>query len=323
MSTEHIVQFTYGDDGIDPMFIDGDGSPVSFQRVFKLLQERTKKSEKVLKEDLLVPSEIEEMTGQTLERWKKAGRNVSTKFLEMFKDFVDTHLVREIGRVRESLGFSNKMTAEQLATEKQTMDVYMKRTLRNFTHVTKSQFNEFVALVWKKYQQAIIQPGEAVGAICAQSIGEPGTQMTLKTFHFAGVASMQVTQGVPRINEIINATKQIATPVITAKLNTEDDVISARIVKGRIEKTLLGDICSYIKEVYSPKGYFLSLKLDHAAIADLQLELDIDAVMEAILRTRKMKLKPEHLSKKNEWKLHIYPYNKDKDKMYFVLQTIK
>jgi len=49
-------------------------------------------------------------------------------------------------------------------------------------------------------------PGEACGAVTAQSIGEPATQMTLKTFHFAGVASMNVTLGVPRIKEIINAT---------------------------------------------------------------------------------------------------------------------
>lgn len=130
---------------------------------------------------------------------------------------------------------------------------------------------------------------------------------------------MQVTQGVPRINEIINATKQIATPVITAKLQTEDDVVSARIVKGRIEKTQLGDVCTYIKEVYDTKGYFLSLKLDREAINDLQLELEIDEVVEAIIRTRKMKLKREHLFKKNATKLHIYPYSKDRDKMYFVL----
>ena len=49
----------------------------------------------------------------------------------------------------------------------------------------------------------------------AQSIGEPGTQMTLKTFHFAGIASMNVTLGVPRIKEIINASKVISTPLLT------------------------------------------------------------------------------------------------------------
>jgi DNA-directed RNA polymerase III subunit RPC1 len=68
------------------------------------------------------------------------------------------------------------------------------------------------------YHHAMIEPGEAVGAIGAQSIGEPGTQMTLKTFHFAGVASMNVTLGVPRIKEIINASKIISTPIISCSL---------------------------------------------------------------------------------------------------------
>lgn len=84
--------------------------------------------------------------------------------------------------------------------------------------------------------------GTAVGAIGAQSIGEPGTQMTLKTFHFAGVASMNVTLGVPRIKEIINAAKAISTPIITAKLVRNDSEQAARIVKGRVEKTFLGDV---------------------------------------------------------------------------------
>jgi DNA-directed RNA polymerase III subunit RPC1 len=86
--------------------------------------------------------------------------------------------------------------------------------------------------------------------------------MTLKTFHFAGVASMNVTLGVPRIKEIINATKDISTPIISAKLVNERDVISARIVKGRLEKTHLGGIASYIKEMYTPKGCYLEIELD-------------------------------------------------------------
>jgi DNA-directed RNA polymerase III subunit RPC1 len=86
--------------------------------------------------------------------------------------------------------------------------------------------------------------------------------MTLKTFHFAGVASMNVTLGVPRIKEIINATKEISTPIISAKLVNENDLISARIVKGRLEKTLLGDVAKTIKEVYTPKGCYIALELD-------------------------------------------------------------
>ena len=59
-----------------------------------------------------------------------------------------------------------------------------------------------------------------MGAFGAQSIGEPGTQMTLKTFHFAGVASMNVTLGVPRIKEIINAAKNISTPITKVSITT-------------------------------------------------------------------------------------------------------
>lgn len=56
--------------------------------------------------------------------------------------------------------------------------------------------------------------------------------MTLKTFHFAGVASMDITQGVPRIKEIINATPTISTPIITVELQNNQDEISARVCKG-------------------------------------------------------------------------------------------
>lgn len=69
--------------------------------------------------------------------------------------------------------------------------------------------------------------------------------MTLKTFHFAGVASMNVTLGVPRIKEIINAAKIISTPIITAELVDSQSEAVARIVKGRIERTILGDVSAF------------------------------------------------------------------------------
>jgi len=66
--------------------------------------------------------------------------------------------------------------------------------------------------------------------------------MTLKTFHFAGVASMNITQGVPRLREIIDASKSIKTPVIKTQLLKNEDREYARRVKGRIEKTTLGEV---------------------------------------------------------------------------------
>ena len=97
-------------------------------------------------------------------------------------------------------------------------------------------------MCWVKYVKAKIEPGSTVSAVSAQSIREPGTQMTLKTFHFASVASMNVTLGVPRIKEIINAAKLINTLIISCKLVISTSEASARIVKGRLEKTLLGNV---------------------------------------------------------------------------------
>lgn len=90
--------------------------------------------------------------------------------------------------------------------------------VKQLERLTVSQLVEFIHTCKEKYMRAVIEPGTAVGALAAQSIGEPGTQMTLKTFHFAGVAAMNITQGVPRIKEIINASPKISTPVITAAL---------------------------------------------------------------------------------------------------------
>ena len=92
-----------------------------------------------------------------------------------------------------------------------------KKQLPN-SEVTHTQVIEFVNTLYSKYHRAIIEPGEPVGAISGESFGEPATQMTLKTFHFAGVASMDITQGVPRIKEIINASTSISTPIISVEL---------------------------------------------------------------------------------------------------------
>lgn len=136
-----------------------------------------------------------------------------------------------------------------------------------------------------------IEPGTAVGAIGAQSIGEPGTQMTLKTFHFAGVASMNITLGVPRVKEIINASPVIKTPIITAELVSPNDITVARIVKGRVERTVLGEICTFIKEVYRRNQVYLSVQLDKELISKLQLDVDIETVRNAVVNHPKLRLK--------------------------------
>ena len=173
--------------------------------------------------------------------------------------------------------------------------------------VTTTQLNAFLDACIAKYISKRIEPGTAVGAIGAQSIGEPGTQMTLKTFHFAGVASMNITLGVPRIKEIINASKNISTPIITASLVSENDVKAARVVKGRVEKTTLGEVCSDISIVVRPNDMYLELVLDTEAISQLQLDVTIHSARAAVLGMPKLKLKPQNVLIASDNILHVLP----------------
>jgi DNA-directed RNA polymerase III subunit RPC1 len=74
----------------------------------------------------------------------------------------------------------------------------------------------------------------------------------IQTFHFAGVSSKNVTLGVPPLKEIINTSKAMSTPIITARLVKDDNKEAARMVKAAIEKTTLGEMAEFIKVVYAP-----------------------------------------------------------------------
>lgn len=170
---------------------------------------------------------------------------------------------------------------------------------------------DFYRLLWRKYNRALIEPGEAVGAIGAQSIGEPGTQMTLKTFHFAGVASMNVTLGVPRIKEIINAASKIMTPIIQLSLAINSDSFSfAQMVKGRLELTTLGQVSSYVKQVLAPEGTWIVVRLCREVIQESYLDIDADSVRESILAQPNiagMKLRDTLVEVVHRWKLIVKP----------------
>lgn len=94
---------------------------------------------------------------------------------------------------------------------------------------------------------------------------------------------MNVTLGVPRLKEIINAAKKISTPIITAKLERDDNKVAARIVKAVIEKTSLGEVAKYMKEVYAADQCYISIELDLEAIEQLKLNVDAATVRHSIL----------------------------------------
>ena len=261
-SENAVVQFSYGDDGLNPDTMENNDRPVDFNRLRLHVSQMTPcheeeplSSEKLRK---LVEEKVQEERFQSL---LPSGR----VFLDEIRDFF------------------NKLANDQAAVVEATGTDDIGYRIWNSSRVTKTQLESMLQQALDKFLVSFVEPGEAVGAIGAQSISEPGTQMTLKTFHFSGISSMNVTLGVPRLKEIINAAKLISTPIITAKLECDSNKVAARIVKAGIEKTTLGEVAKYIKEVYSPESCYISVEIDLPAIEQLKLNVDVYSVRRAIL----------------------------------------
>ena len=163
----NIIQFVYGEDGIDPAKSD-HGEAVNISRLIEgelLVDEGKKATEK----------EISEIVN-------KNAKNLNPRLREK--------LLLSLSQNKISRDGANKVI-------KKTLDLI---------------------------NRAMVEPGEAVGVVTAQSIGEPGTQMTLRTFHFAGVKERNVTLGLPRLIELVDARKKPVTPTMDVYLNEEHKV---------------------------------------------------------------------------------------------------
>ncbi|KAF9991179.1 hypothetical protein BGZ75_002806 [Mortierella antarctica] len=322
-SVGNIVQFTYGSDGLDPAVLEGNGTPVVFERNFV----STLHILPVTKDDKrLLPWQINAYAEKAVEspRWAK---NCSKEFIASVLLYVKSHIAGKLQQIREAY---DMMSGEHNPGEEyEDMDMdedvpeEVKKIVDNKLSVTERQLERFLYICWDKFMKAKIEPASAVGAVGAQSIGEPGTQMTLKTFHFAGVASMNITLGVPRIKEIINAAKVITTPIITTRLVNNMDVKAARIVKGRIEKTMLGDIAEFIEEVYKPDECYIGVRLDMEAIRRLQLETDLDEVAKAIGAAPKLRIGASNVQSHKPDRLRIYVQSKDPAGLYYSIKALK
>jgi len=80
--------------------------------------------------------------------------------------------------------------------------------------ISETKVKRILEMVYEEYQNSLAEPGESVGLVAAESIGEPSTQMTLNTFHFAGVSEMNVTTGLPRIIEVLDGRAEISTKIM-------------------------------------------------------------------------------------------------------------
>lgn len=262
-SENTVVQFTYGDDGLNPNMMENNDRPVDFERLRLHISQTTPcPTEDCLSAAALSTTVEKKLAEPRFQALLPTGR----VFMQEIRDFFNS-----LAENQKSLVVGSG-SDERIGV----------RTW-NRSRMTETQLELLLTEALDKCMLAYVEPGEAVGAIGAQSISEPGTQMTLKTFHFSGISSMNVTLGVPRLKEIINAAKLISTPIITAKLECDNNKVAARIVKAVIEKTTLGEVSKYMKEVYAPGSCYISVELDMDAIEQLKLNVDVHSVRRSIL----------------------------------------
>jgi DNA-directed RNA polymerase subunit A' len=191
-SVGDIIQFMYGEDGVDPA-----------------------------KSDHGVAVNVAQLTDRTSIN-EEPGKSAAEKYVD-----------KQIDGVTEDI-------PELLKEE-------MRRQLKQ-AGLTEKGVRDVVGSVLKNYDYSLVEPGEAVGIVAAQSIGEPGTQMTLRTFHYAGVAELNVTLGLPRLIEIVDARKSPSTPVMTIYLSQKYNKSErkAREIAQKLTYTTIDDVIEAI-----------------------------------------------------------------------------
>ncbi|MCH1771823.1 MULTISPECIES: DNA-directed RNA polymerase subunit A'' [Metallosphaera] len=167
--------------------------------------------------------------------------------------------------------------------------------------ITRDEIDKIIEIVMKDYLSSLVHPGEAIGVVAAQSIGEPGTQMTLRTFHFAGVRELNVTLGLPRLIEIVDARKVPSTPMMTIYLNEEyaKDRDMALEVARRIEYTRVEHVVETVN--LDVGGMGIILKLDPVLLKDKGLSTeDVEKVI------KKLKMGDYRVENPDEYTIAIY-----------------
>ncbi len=140
--------------------------------------------------------------------------------------------------------------------------------------LNKSQTQKVFDYLVEQYDSTKINPGEAIGIITAESFGEPGTQMTLNVFHFAGVAEVSVTQGLPRLIEILDARKAIKTPSMEIRIKKEysRETEEVRRIAALIKETSLHEICDEFN--INLTKMHLDVKLNKGKMREIKVKIE-------------------------------------------------
>jgi len=257
---DQIIQFIYGDDGFDATRIEKQKIEILnynnkiFSNKYKwkkkeLKQNMDKKSFKRMKTN----DNFQEIIDKEFNRIENY-RNYLRKIKHEDISYSPVHIYRIIKQAKNKFNINNKSISDinpidiitkveeicsklrALISDERIIKEINHKSMKNFKMLLRTKlsskmviiehklnllsFDWIISKIYDQFDKSLVQPGEMVGSITAQSIGEPATQMTLNTFHLSGVASKsKITRGVPRLRELINVSKNPKTPSLTVYLD--------------------------------------------------------------------------------------------------------
>lgn len=299
-SLNDIIQFIYGEDGLDGMHIEKQKvdfltiSNKEFEKRYKLdLVEDSETLTNALEYGSHLASNIQEqqLLDEEYDRLYTARKTVRHIMLSRGKDETMMQLPLNIIRLIDSTISFFKVDPTKRSDMKPSdvipaVDAFMRRMVvvpgqdpiskeadESATILFKAHlrsrlafrrlavqlrlpriaFDHILGELENRWSRSMVNPGEMVGVLAAQSIGEPATQMTLNTFHFTGVASKNVTLGVPRLKEILNVASDIKTPSMQVFLEGDDSSQdAAKTLRSLTEHTNLRSVTAMTEIFYDP-----------------------------------------------------------------------
>jgi len=294
-----IIQYSYGSDGFSTVAVEKQKLPIvhmTLEDIYKYFSFNVSDLDKLIftSEIRFEKKRLNEFSKKYIDMMIDHRSIVAKNVFNMINDkviYLPVHFLRIINNVCGQLNITNvsrvnisptkvyemiENTFNLLKTEYQKPSLLFKLSYfyylnPKFLLVEKRMNNDAIRLLLDiiryTYMKAIVHPGEMVGMISAQSIGEPATQMTLNTFHYAGVASKSnVTRGVPRIEEILSLSSNPKNPSVTVALKKQNktNIRDTQEIMYKLELTLLKDIVTCSSIYFEPNNEITKIKEDQA-----------------------------------------------------------
>lgn len=268
-----IIQFNYGGDGIDSICVENQPCELgvmSLEDIYKMFSASTADYKAVTQDKLDIADPVPDMVEEILSDRDILVRDVF-RYNKSDVVIAPVHIKRILNKYKNVYATKTDLTPDHVEAElnklingpimkgNRVMHILLryyfapKRSIIEY-RLSKSMFTEIMQEITFKYIKSRVHPGEMVGTLAAQSIGEPTTQLTLNTFHSAGTVKANATQGVPRIGELLSATHNPKNPLNTIYLSptirtSEESTLS---IMKEIQKTTLRDITKSVRMYYDP-----------------------------------------------------------------------